>query len=177
MIDRVARRHGEIPEAAAAFCEQQYPQLTRILSLYCGDRHLAEELAQEALMKACRDWRKVEAMEHAGAWVHRVALNLANSHFRRRAAEKRALTRVHPRVVDAEPDTATALAVRAAVASLPQRQKAVLVLHYFADLTFPQVAELLDMPENTVKSLGRRAVASLRVTSAADQLEEVRDGT
>lgn len=72
-----------------AFCVEEHPRLVGALSLYCGDRALAEELAQDALTRACRDWRKVRNFAAPGAWTHRVAMNLANSYFRRRAAETR----------------------------------------------------------------------------------------
>lgn len=49
---------------------------------------VAEDLAQDALLKACGRWSKVSTMTVPGAWLHRVAINLANSYFRRRKAER-----------------------------------------------------------------------------------------
>ena len=72
------------------FCTAEYPRLLGTLTLYCNDRGVAEELAQEALARACVSWPKVRGMDAPGAWIHRVAMNLANSHFRRRGAERRA---------------------------------------------------------------------------------------
>ena len=60
-----------------------------------------------------------------------------------------------------DPDVADAVAVRQALADLPRRQRAVLVLRFYADLSTRDVAEVLDMPEGTVKTLTRRALKSL----------------
>ncbi|MGI8699694.1 MAG: sigma factor [Nocardioidaceae bacterium] len=54
-----------------------------MLRLYCGDPEVARDLAQEALTRAWVHWRKVRRMDRPDLWVRRVALNLANSHFRR----------------------------------------------------------------------------------------------
>jgi DNA-directed RNA polymerase specialized sigma24 family protein len=61
-----------------------------MLTLYTSDRDLAAELAQEALARACRHWRRVQHMDAPGAWLYRVALNLANSAGARRRADRRA---------------------------------------------------------------------------------------
>ena len=82
---------AEVPEDLARFCREQRPQLVGSLGLYCGDVGLAEELANEALARVCRDWNHVRDLERPGAWAHRVAMNLANSWFRRRGAERRAV--------------------------------------------------------------------------------------
>ena len=73
-----------------AFCRAEYPRLVGMLDLYCGDLGVAEELAQEALTRVYRHWKKVSALDKPEAWVRRVAINLANSHFRRRKAERKA---------------------------------------------------------------------------------------
>lgn len=151
-------------EDLALFCQREYPGLVGALSFYCGDRYVAEEIAQEALARGCRDWRRLRAMEHPGAWVRRVAFNLAKSRRRRSFAERRATERVagRSRVAHQVPDEASAVSVRQAVAALPHRQKAVLILHYFEDLTFAEVATVLEWPEGTVKSLAHRAIERLR---------------
>jgi RNA polymerase sigma factor (sigma-70 family) len=136
------------PAALVAVCRREHPSLVEMLSLYCGDRAVAEELAQEALIRLCQHWGRVGKMEHQRAWVHRVAINLAHSHYRRRKAEQRARSILEARPSDLmdEADAASAVAVRQAIAALPHRQKAVLVLHYYADLTFGQIGAELQIP-------------------------------
>lgn len=152
------------PDALAAFCRREHPRLVGTLSLYCGDSTLAEELAQEALYRACRDWPKVSKMEAPGAWVHRVAINLANSTYRRRRAERRAAQShqvLHHDDVDSE-DQASGMAVRQAVSRLPARQRAAVVLRHFAGYTVAETAGLLGVSEGAVKQLTHRAAATLR---------------
>lgn len=160
----------------SAFCRHEYPRLVGALSLYCGDAYVAEELAQEVIVRVVSDWGKVRRLAAPGAWAHRVAINLANSHFRRRLAERRAKQRLYARAALAvhQPDTSTAVAVRQTVASLPQRQRAVIVLRFFADLSVREVADVLGCPDGTVKSLTSKALASLRTTDLSE-LKEASD--
>ena len=149
------------PEPVAAFCERLHPRLVGALRLHCGDDQAAQELAQEALARAWERWRSVQAMASPEAWVFRVALNLSTSRGRRLAAERRAHERLDvPRPAAA--DEADRLAVRAAVAALPDRQRAALVLRYYADLPVAEVAVAMRCAEGTVKSLTAKAVANLR---------------
>jgi RNA polymerase sigma-70 factor (sigma-E family) len=162
-----------VDQELSAFCRREYPRLVGALSLYCGDAYVAEELAQEAIVRVVNDWGKVRRLAAPGAWAHRVAINLANSHFRRRLAERRAKQRLYARAALAvhQPDTSTAVAVRQTVASLPQRQRAVIVLRFFADLSVREVADVLGCPDGTVKSLTSKALASLRTTDLSELRE------
>lgn len=148
----------------ARFCEGEYPGLVGMLSLYCRDRFVAEELAQEALARACRDWRRVRGMERPDAWLRRVALNLAKSRSRRSLVERRVRGRLEAMSehVHRDADAADSITVRQAISELSHQQKAVLILHYYGGLTFGQVAEELQLPEGTVKSIAHRAIHRLR---------------
>ena len=159
------------PDALVAFCQREHPRLVGTLSLYCGDGALAEELAQEALYRVCRDWPKVSQLSAPGAWAHRVAINLANSIHRRRRAEQRA-NRAHQTAHVAQAsvhDLGSAVAVRQAVASLPARQRAVIVLRHFAGYSVAETAELLGISEGAVKQLSHRAAGTLRQTLPEDE--------
>jgi RNA polymerase sigma factor (sigma-70 family) len=164
-----------VPADLRLFCDREYRPLVELLSLYCGRVDVAEEFAHEALIRLCRDWHKVRRMDHPGAWLKRVGINVANSHFRRRGAERRANERLQgrPNGDHHEPDPASAIAIREAVSSLPKRQKAVLVLHFYGDLTYAQVADHMNCPENTVKSLARRALKTLRERGGLAEIQEV----
>lgn len=147
------------------FVKGLYPRLVGGLTLHCGDPWLAEELAQETLARVWDRWETVRSADSPQAWAWRVALNLSTSWFRRRAAERRATARagIAPapgRLSDG--DVPDRLAVRQAVASLPARQRAVLVLRYFDDLGVAEAAVALGCAPGTVKSLTHRAIAGLR---------------
>jgi RNA polymerase sigma factor (sigma-70 family) len=147
-----------------AFCEAVRPRLVGMLGLHCGDADTAEELAQDAIAKTVQNWPQVRKMDSPQAWIYKVALNLANSYFRRKAAERRARSRVQalPGPVVEQADSEWALEVRNAVASLPPRQRTALVLRYYLDLPIAQTALLMGCSTGTVKSLTHKAVLSLR---------------
>lgn len=157
-------------DAASAFCAVEYPRLVGSLTLYVGSQAVAEELAQEALLRAFRRWEYVHRLDAPSAWVWRVAMNLANSHFRRRGAERRARSRLRheARAADESHDAAGAIAVRRAVACLPERQRAAVILRYFLDLPVQETARRMDASADAVRSLTKRAVAALRDEFAAD---------
>lgn len=147
-----------------AFCRDQYPRLLGMLGFYCGDRDLAEELTQETLARTCRDWPRLAKLATPERWVARVAFNLAKSAFRSRAVRGRVVERYGDRLntdVDSG-DVEGALAVRAAVAGLPERQRCALILRYFVDLSVAEVAEFMNCPEGTVKRLTFEAIVGLR---------------
>ncbi len=137
------------------------------MSLYTGDADLAQDLAQEAVARACREWRKVRRLDAPGAWLHRVARNLAHSHFRRVGVGRRAVERLGaPAAVD---ETDDAVAVRVVVASLPERERDAVVLRYYLGYSVRETADALGCPEGTVKTLTHRAITRLRDTGFVDE--------
>jgi RNA polymerase sigma-70 factor (sigma-E family) len=152
-----------------AFCRRIHPRLVGALGLHCGDGRVAEELAQETLARVWERWSTVRSATSPDAWAFRVAFNLANSRFRRRAAEQRAYQRVGvPRDAVDGPDAADSVAVRDAVVALPPRQRAVIVLRYFADLSVEDTASAMRCAPGTVKSLTSKAIDGLRARLGND---------
>lgn len=155
------------------------PRLVGALGLMCGDVHVAEELAQEALARTWAHWDEVRELGDpaSSAWAYRVAMNLCRSWVRRRVAERRALARL---AADARPhigqDLADYAAVRAAVRRLPHRQRAAVVLRYYADLPVADVASLMGCAPGTVKSLTNLAIQGLRRQLLVDARTEETDG-
>lgn len=160
VVGTMATIGGEVD--IEALCAALHPRLVSSLALHCGDRDVAAELAQEALARLWERWPSLTAVQSPEAWTYRVAFNLAASRYRRRAAERRAMARAGANRPPAPPEPADALAVRAAVLGLPPRQRAVVVLRYYADLTVDDVAAVVGCAPGTVKSLTSRAVAALR---------------
>jgi RNA polymerase sigma factor (sigma-70 family) len=118
-------------------------------------------------------------MESKEAWAHQVAMNLARSHFRRRAAEYRARQRLSPArsmVVD-EPPEALRSEVVDAVSRLPRRQRTALILRYYVDLSVAETAVVMQCPQNTVKTLARRALVQLRELLNDETIKEESDAT
>jgi RNA polymerase sigma-70 factor, ECF subfamily len=105
------------------FYLQEYPKVVALAYALSGTRTGAEDIAQEAFLRAYRDWDQVGSYEYRVAWVRRVAANLATSGLRRRLVEARALTRLAGRWEPAvDPLPAENAEFWAAVRALPSRQ-------------------------------------------------------
>lgn len=157
------------------FCRQLHPRLVGSLRLYLGDPSVAEELAQDALVRVIERWPEVSAMAAPEAWTYRVAFNLATSRLRRRMAERRAQQRDGARPAASwNVDVAEVLAVRSAVAALPPRQRQAVVLRFYGDLTLHQVADAMGCRPGTVKAHLHQALARLRAEGLADPDDERR---
>lgn len=165
-------------ERFAALCRAEHARLVGALSVYLGDRGVAEELAQEALWRAARRWERVGRLARPEAWVRRVALNLAASAWRRRQAERRALAR-HG-LPGAEPDFGVAADrradVRRALRAIPARQRAALVYRHWFGYSTAETAQALRTTPGAVKQLVARGTAALRRTLAEPEAEEVVGG-
>lgn len=160
---------GPAAENLADFCRRMHPRLVGALGLHCGDRGLAEELAQEALARACRDWAKVSRADSPDAWLFRTALNLTTSWFRRRRVATRPMPAAPPAT---EVDGAAAIVVRAAVRALPQRQRTAIVLRYYLDLPVAQAADVMGCADGTVRALTSQGRESLRRALGPEFSEE-----
>lgn len=172
----------QIPGDAVAFFADEYDRLVGALGLYVGDRYVAEELAQEALLRACRRWERVSTLDSPGGWTWRVAVNLANSYFRRRQAESRARERLSQErdTVSEGPQPTDSDVVARAVAWLPRRQRTALILRYYLDLSVAETARRMGTSDDAVRSLTKRATADLRrrmdLVDGAAVVSEADDG-
>jgi RNA polymerase sigma factor (sigma-70 family) len=161
---------GERAEAVA-FCERLRPRLVGALSLYCGDAALAEEHAQEALIRVWETWPRATQMRVPEAWAVRIGMNCLRSTFRHRAVERRALARAAALRTDTEVEPAEDenAHVRGLVAALPHRQRTALVLRYYLDLSVADTAAAMGCAEGTVKSLTSKALGQLGQVLSPDR--------
>lgn len=146
-----------------AFYRANYPTVTRLAYSLCGSLTVAEELAQEAFVAAHGRWRRVAGFDRPDLWVRRVVINRSISFRRKQASERRALRRVSERRADeAEPVLADE-EVWHALRSLSSRQAQVLALVYVEDRPIAEVATILELGEETVRThlkRGRSALAA-----------------
>ena len=161
--------------AFTAFVDAEYAYLSRAAFLMTSDRSIAEDLLQEALVRTYRSWSRIEEGRKR-AYCRRIMVNLATDRWRRKRFEG-------PPLEDADAFSAPAAdAGYAAVdhrddiarqlAGLSHRERAVLVLRYYSDLTEAEVARELAIPLGTVKSTAHRALSRLR----ADEPTSTREG-
>ena len=157
----------------ATFVAAERQRLVGMLALYVGDERTAEELAQDAIVRLCQHWPRVRRMSDPRAWLNRVAINLANSWFRRRAAERRATIRRGSTDEVVHESLSTTIVVRELVASLPPRQRAALVLRYYVGMSVAETAAAMGCAEGTVKALAHRAIGALRASLEPEASQEV----
>jgi RNA polymerase sigma-70 factor (sigma-E family) len=139
--------------------------LLRTAFLIVWDEVEAEDLVQECLLRVARRWPRVRRMERPRAYARRVVVNLAVDGARgraRRRGELEAGLVAPPVVVDPLAALETRAELLQVLGELPARQRAVLVLRYFNDLTEVQFAEVLGCAPGTVKSSAARGLARLR---------------
>jgi RNA polymerase sigma-70 factor (sigma-E family) len=131
----------------------------RVAFRLLGNREDAADIAQEACARACVRWRRLSRGGDPTPWVVRVAGNLAIDRWRRRRT-----VATHPLPVAVATTTPERVDLHRALAELSGRQREVIVLRYFADLSEATVAEALGCSVGTVKQHASRALASLRAT-------------
>ncbi|MEV4759809.1 SigE family RNA polymerase sigma factor [Micromonospora sp. NPDC049559] len=149
----------------AAFVEDAWTRYLGLAILLGGDRHRAEELLQDCLVKLYVRWRQVTRRGDPHAYLRRMLVNGKVSWWRRTRRETlMAETPERPDPHAAPADVPQDL--RAALLALSRQQRAVLVLRYYADLTEQQVATELGCSIGTVKTQHSRAMAKLRALLA-----------
>jgi len=151
------------PEGFAEFVATRSHALRATAWLLTGDRDRAEDLVQESLARAWQAWLRIRRGELTEAYVRQVMINLNVSWWRRRWRGESPHDLMPERPVpDGTGQADLRDAVRRALAGLPARQRAVLVLRYFEDWTEAQTATALGCSVGTVKSQAHRAIARLR---------------
>lgn len=158
----------------AQFVEARQGALQGTAWLLTGDWALAEDLVQTALVRSWPRWDRIERRDNPEIYVRRAMVNIWAGWRRRRwrAEHPSGAVPDGPAAGDLAAETATRLAVRSALAMLTSRQRAVLVLRVFDDLSEAQVAQVLDCAIGTVKSTMARAVARLREDPQMAELME-----
>ncbi|MDQ1681070.1 MAG: hypothetical protein QOI42_1929 [Frankiaceae bacterium] len=142
-----------------------FPRVVAQLAPLAGSIAEAEDLVQEAFARAYTRWSQVQDYDNPEAWVRTVASRLAISRWRRAKVAAAALVKMgHSHTEDRSSATDARLDVTAALATLPARQRQIVVLHHLADMEVAAIATMLSMPIGSVKSnlsRGRRRLAAV----------------
>jgi RNA polymerase sigma-70 factor (sigma-E family) len=156
----LSARDAEFEQYMAA----RQPSLLRTAYLLTGDRHAAEDLVQTSLAKLYLSWDKVQRRELVDGYVRRIMVNENNSLWRRAWKRREVSTDSIPDHVgvDDRHDHGERSALWDFVQTLPRKQRAVVVLRYYEDLSEAEVADILGISVGTVKSQSSRALAALR---------------
>ena len=147
-----------------AFVVSQGPHLTAFAQLLCADRHRAEDLLQTVLERTYLRWPHVRQADPVG-YVRRALLNANTDWWRRKSSAERPTGAVPDMATAGDPglELADRDFARRALAVLTPRERAVVVLRYYDDLSEAEIAGVLGVARGTVKSTCARALAKLRV--------------
>jgi RNA polymerase sigma-70 factor (sigma-E family) len=151
-------------EAFREYVAGRSPALLRTAYLLTGHRGDAEDLLQTALAKTYLAWDRIRDRESVDGYVRRVMVNTRTSWWRRRKVEEYPTDTLPERRDDrdATDDLALHDALWSALAQLPKRQRAAVVLRYYEDLSEAETADVLGISVGTVKSTTSRALVKLR---------------
>jgi RNA polymerase sigma-70 factor (sigma-E family) len=156
---RTTRRDDEYTEFVAA----RLQALRRLAHLLCQDWHHADDLVQVTITRLYVRWHQVRTMDHPEAYARTI---LVRQFLRERGsgwARRVSLPGEIPDWLEVGSDHDDAIDVNAALADLPPRQRATLVLRFYCDQTVDQVAEVLGCSSSTVKSQTSKGLGSLRL--------------
>ena len=158
--------------ALATLYEEHHVALLRIAGLLLGDRAAAEDVVQEAFVRAHRALPGLRDHDKAPAYLRATVVNLCRSRHRHLDVVRR--WRPEPATAGIQPDERAVLsddqaAVLAAVRSLPHRQRACVVLRFYEHMSEAEIAKVLDVSSSTVKTHLQRGKAAL-----AEKLEDRR---
>ncbi|GAA6527442.1 SigE family RNA polymerase sigma factor [Intrasporangium sp. DVR] len=146
-------------EAFRSFVMERQTVLRRRAFLLCGNWADGDELVQEALARVYVAWPRISRGAEA-AYTRRTMMNLYLNDQRKRRRE--VLTDETPEPALHEHDRELALTLTALLKDLPDKQRAIIVLRFWEDLTVPQIAECTGVAEGTIKSQISRGIAVLR---------------
>jgi RNA polymerase sigma-70 factor (sigma-E family) len=140
------------------------PGLLRFAYLVTGSQDEAEEAVQNALTAACEQWARIRRTTDPDAYVRRMVANAHVSAWRRFGRRVSPVAEVRPD--QPSPDLAEELGVSDAVwricCGLPRQQRAAVVLRFYEDLDYPEIARILELCEATVRSHVHRGLGNLR---------------
>lgn len=163
MTDVLARAGATKDEQFSAWMAARHALLKRRAQLLTGDGASADDLVQETLAKLYLAWNRVKDRDSLDAYARRIMLNEFNSGWRRPWRRRERTTDVVPdRAVHDRPDDGSRGEMWRFVQTLPPKQRAVIVLRYYEELSEVEIADALGISTGTVKSQASRALASLR---------------
>ena len=160
-------------EAFGVLVGEHLARLDTAARLILRDPELARDAVQEATLRAWKHLRGLRDPSRFDAWLHRLTVNACLDLARKRRGRffEVELTPLHDAPApDATSRVADALYVERMLAAVEPAQRAVVVLHYFLDLSLPETAAALGIPEGTAKSRLNRALTQMRITVADDEL-------
>jgi RNA polymerase sigma factor (sigma-70 family) len=155
-------RSSDRPGSFEEFFEQERDGLFGALVLMTGNRHEAEEIAQDAFLALWERWDRVRGLENPAGYLYRTAMNVFRKRRRRAALALRRVVRAEPERQDALADADRRTVVAAALATLTPRQRAALVVTDLLGFTSEEAGRMLGVKPVTVRVLASQGRAALK---------------
>jgi RNA polymerase sigma-70 factor (sigma-E family) len=149
----------EAPPSFVEYVRSRHAELLRFAHVLCGDPHLAADLVQDALERVGVAWLRIQRQDDPEGYLRRVIVHRYVSRWRALRRERLVADLPERRHIDAEPADRELWGL---LAALPPRQRAVLALRFYEDLSEAQIADVLGCSVGTVKSTSSRALTKLR---------------
>jgi RNA polymerase sigma-70 factor (sigma-E family) len=166
----VALGREDLPVEFEEYVAQRYRSLCRFAGVLSGDPVLAEEVVADALATAFEQWDRIRCADSPHAYVRKMVLN-EYLRWRRRSARmavRRDVAELLAPVADHADAHADQQRLLVEMRGLPAKQRAAIVLRYYEELSFAEIADLLGSGENAVRSNISRGLRTLRVQLADD---------
>jgi len=160
-----------------SFCElsrRYYPALVAIAHAILGDRHLAEDAAQESLAKACRKLDQLKNNHQFAHWLAMICRNVARDMIRKKGKDKLYPVEDLSSVEARSGGVDLTDAVREAVAKLPEPAKELVFLRFYDGLSYEKISSVLGISKQAINGRLRRAKESIAVNLKRDSDVEVR---
>nr|CEL18477.1 RNA polymerase ECF sigma factor [Kibdelosporangium sp. MJ126-NF4] len=164
------------------FAARATGSLTRLAYLLCGDRHFAHDLVQNCLINLYQAWPKLRDVNSVDAYARKILLRCWLNEWRRPWRRSESRTGIVPDTSSADTDPATQVGqahrndvLRGALAQVPPRQRAAVVLRYWSQHSVTETAAILRCTEGTVKSQTARGLAALRAAMAELDAETLKE--
>jgi len=159
-----------------SFMRGRWPAMVRLGYALTGDVGHAEDLAQAAFARAYASWGRVRRAGDPDAYVRRIVINTHRSQFRRQRVAEELRGDLTDTIGGASPGPEDGGELLDALSRLGPRQRAVIVLRYWLDLSEAETAAALNCSVGTVKSQASRALATLRKTASGPEQDIVEGG-
>ncbi|MFC0534164.1 SigE family RNA polymerase sigma factor [Phytohabitans kaempferiae] len=157
------RQRAERDEEFTAFVGSSAPRLRRVAYLMCGDWHLAQDLTQTTFARMYASWPRIWRTANIEAYSRRVLVNALFDQRKRHSSTELVLAELPESLAPGAGASAELhVTLMAALATLPVRDQAIVVLRYWEDQSVEAVAEILEVSPSVVKTQSARALTRLR---------------
>jgi len=166
VTEQPSRPSGGTAPSFEQWAQARVAGLLRFAYLVTGSQHAAEDAVQTALTRACERWSRVSRTDDPDTYVRRMVVNAHVSSWRRSGRRELTVAEVRDSRERSADDPAAGVvrddAVWRVCAALPPQQRAAVVLRFYEDLDYPEIARVLGVAEATVRSHVHRGLAALR---------------